>query len=126
MAITLSLIVAGVLSIASVAASQTPRPASPAGNVDSGRTLYTKMTCYYCHGTAGQGGSAGARVAQPPRSHEAFIRYIRRPTGAMPAYTDRILSDDQLMDIYAFLRSLPGAKLAKEIPLLVQLKEGQK
>jgi mono/diheme cytochrome c family protein len=126
MTIDLRLILAVVLATASAAQSQTPRPALPAGNVDTGRALYTKMTCYYCHGTAGQGGSAGARVAQPPRGPDAFVRYIRRPTGAMPAYTDRILSDDQLMDIYAFLRSLPGAKPAKEIPLLVQMREGQK
>ena len=132
MAIHLRAIAAFVLTATTVAAqAQAPaspatRPATRAGSVEAGRTLYMKMTCYYCHGTAGQGGAAGSRVAQIQRSPDAFIRYIRRPTGAMPAYTDRILSDDQLTDIYAFLRSLPGAKPANEIPLLVQLKGGQK
>ena len=117
-----------VILLASSGAVRAQTPASPAraGNADTGRTLYTTMTCYYCHGTAGQGGVAGARVAQIQRSPDAFIRYIRRPTGAMPAYTDRILSDDQLTDIYAFLRSLPGAKPAKDIPLLVLMQEAQK
>ena len=98
--------------------SPSARAAAPAGDVKAGQALYTKMTCYYCHGTAGQGGIAGARIAVVQRSADAFIRYVRRPAGNMPAYTDRILSDQQLTDIYAFLRSLPAAKPAKEIPLL--------
>ena len=102
--------------------SQPPRAAAPAGDVKAGQALYTKMTCYYCHGTAGQGGIAGARIAVVQRSADAFIRYVRRPVGNMPAYTDRILSDQQLTDIYAFLRSLPTAKPATEIPLLAQPK----
>ena len=99
-----------------------PARAVPAGDIKAGQALYTKMTCYYCHGTAGQGGIAGARIAVVQRSADAFIRYVRRPVGSMPAYTDRIVSDQQLTDIYAFLRSLPAAKPAKEIPLLAQPK----
>jgi mono/diheme cytochrome c family protein len=98
------------------------RPPARTGNADAGKTLYTKMTCYYCHGTAGQGGSAGARIAVVQRSQDAFVRYVRRPTATMPAYSDRILSDEQLADIYAYLRSLPAARPASEIPLLADLK----
>ena len=98
------------------------RTQAPAGDAKSGQALYTKMTCHYCHGTVGQGGLAGARIALVQRSADAFIRYLRRPTGQMPAYTDRILSDQQLTDIYAFLRSLPAARPVKEIPLLAQPK----
>lgn len=107
---------------APTAPSQPPRAAVATGDDKAGQALYTKMTCYYCHGTAGQGGIAGARIAVVQRSADAFIRYVRRPTGAMPAYTDRILSDAQLNDIYAFLRSLPAARPAKDIPLLAQPK----
>jgi mono/diheme cytochrome c family protein len=101
-----------------------PSPLAPArtGNAEAGKALYTKMTCYYCHGTAGQGGSAGARIAVVQRSPDAFIRYVRRPTATMPAYGERILSDAQLADIYAYLRSLPAARPASEIPLLADLK----
>jgi mono/diheme cytochrome c family protein len=105
--------------------AQGARVPAPTGDVKAGQALYTKMTCYYCHGTAGQGGIAGARIALVQRSADAFIRYVRRPTGNMPAYTDRILSDVQLNDIYAFLRSLPAARPAKEIPLLSQPKDGK-
>jgi hypothetical protein len=41
------------------------------------------------------------------------------------ADTDRILPDQQLNDIDAFLRSLPAARPAKEIPLLSQPKDGK-
>ena len=40
----------------------------------------------------------------------------------MPAYKDKVISDQELTDIWAFLQSLPKAKAAKDIPLLNQLK----
>ena len=126
MSIAIRLVAALLLWSATIAAQGTPqasRTPARAGNAESGKALYTRMTCYYCHGTAGQGGTAGARIALIQRSADAFTRYVRRPTGAMPAYTDRILSDEQLTDIYAFLRSLPAARPAKEIPLLGALKD---
>ena len=82
-----------------------------------------KHTCYFCHGTAGQGGLAGARVAAIARNAQGFIRYVRRPSGQMPAYTETILSDQELADIFAYLRGLPVAKPTREIPLLDQLKD---
>ena len=113
-----------LMTIGVAAQGTTPAPRTPArtGSAESGKTLYTKMTCYYCHGTAGQGGSAGARIAVVQRSQDAFVRYIRRPTATMPAYSERILSDEQLADIYVYLRSLPAARSASEIPLLADLK----
>ena len=107
------------LSIASPAA-QAPAPA-PAGNAATGKALYTKHTCFFCHGTAGQGGLAGARLALVSRNTQSFIRYVRRPSGQMPAYTEKILSDQELADIFAYVRDLPAAKKPAEIPLLNQL-----
>ena len=40
----------------------------------------------------------------------------------MPAYTEKIISDQELTDIVAYLKSLPAAKTPKDIPLLDQLK----
>ncbi len=40
----------------------------------------------------------------------------------MPAYTEKILSDQELTDIFAYLRSLPPAKSPNEIPLLRLMK----
>ena len=102
---------------------QAAAPAQPAaGNAENGKRLFMKNTCYYCHGTAGQGGAAGARIAVVARNTQSFIRYVRRPSGQMPAYSDRILSDQELTDIFAYLRALPPAKPPADIPLLSAVK----
>jgi mono/diheme cytochrome c family protein len=111
---------------AGVLLAQTPPSAQPAaGNAVNGQRLYTKMTCQYCHGTEGQGSLAGIgpRIALVQRSFDSFARYVRRPTGRMTGYSEKILSDAELADIYAFLRSLPPAQAVSEIPLLEQLRK---
>jgi len=121
----LLIFIAALLQVTGPAATQpagSVGPVGPVGNVENGKKLFTANTCYYCHGTVGQGGVAGARVAQVARNAQGFIRYVRRPTGAMPAYTEKVISDQQLADIYAYLRSLPPAKAVKDIPLLTQMK----
>jgi len=101
-----------------IAAPQT----APSGNAEKGKQLFMKQNCYYCHGTSGQGGRDGARIAQTALNVQGLIRYVRKPTGAMPAFTEKILSDQELTDIYAYLKSLPAAKATKDIPLLEQIK----
>jgi mono/diheme cytochrome c family protein len=108
-----------MVAIQTVVAGQT----APAGNVENGQRLFMKETCYYCHGSAGQGGRDGARIAATALSADALIRYVRRPAGAMPAFTEKLISDQELRDIYAYLKSLPAAKAAKDIPLLNQLRD---
>ena len=110
-----------ILFVAFLQAAQPPA-AAPAGNVEAGKRLYDKQTCYFCHGTAGQGGAAGARVAGVARNPQSFIRYVRRPSGSMPAYSEKMLSDQELTDILAYLRSMPPAKPVSDIPLLDQLR----
>jgi mono/diheme cytochrome c family protein len=112
-------------SVQAIAGSQTPPTPKPSGNVENGRRLFTRMTCHYCHGTEGQGSIAGVgpRIAQVPRSLENFTRYVRRPTGRMTGYSETVLPDSELADIYAFLRSLPAARPVAEIPLLDQLRK---
>ena len=39
----------------------------------------------------------------------------------MPAYTDKVITDQELTDIHAYLQTLPKAKPAKDIPLLNDL-----
>ena len=94
-----------------------------APNVDKGKRLYTSNACYFCHGTIGQGLAInGARIGPPQRALAGFTAYVRKPAGAMPAFTDKILSDADLAEIFAFLRTMPAAKAAKDIPLLAPLK----
>ena len=90
------------------------------GNAGSGKQLYTKYGCYQCHGREGQGGVAGARLAPRPIAVQALILYVRHPAGQMPPYTSKVVSDEELTDIHAFLRTIPAPPPAKSIPLLNQ------
>src|SRR5580658_2235513 len=94
-------------SIGHAAAQSSPSAAPPAGNAETGKRLFTKDGCYECHGLQGQGAQASApRIGPDPVAFPVFTRYIRKPTGEMPPYTDKVLPDKDLADIYAFLKSL--------------------
>ena len=93
---------------------------TPAGDAGRGRQLFEKDGCYECHGHLGQGGRDGPRIAATRLSLQALTRYIRRPLGSMPAFTEKVLPDQDVRDIYAYLKSIPPAKSPKEIPLLNQ------
>jgi mono/diheme cytochrome c family protein len=98
------------------------QPPAGGGDAANGKRLYEKDGCYQCHGYAAQGGRDGARLASTTMAAPAFVRYVRRPFGAMPAFTAKVLPDQELADIYAYLKSFPAAKAAKDIPLLDQLR----
>jgi len=94
-----------------------------AGNASNGKQLFEKDGCYECHGYAAQGGRDGARLAATAMNAQSFSRYVRRPSGAMPAFTVKVLSDQELLDIYAYVKGLPAATPATDIPLLNQLRK---
>jgi ubiquinol-cytochrome c reductase cytochrome c subunit len=93
------------------------------GNAQNGKAIFMKAGCYACHGTVGQGG-AGARIAPNPLPVAAFTAYVRKggPNhsvfGGMPAYPPNVLSDSDLVDIRAYLASIPQPPAPKTIPLL--------
>jgi mono/diheme cytochrome c family protein len=106
--------------------SANPAPASDlsklTGNAQNGERVYTADGCYECHGRIGQGSvqTGAPRIGPPALTIDAFARYIHAPTGNMPPYTSKVVSDQDIADIYAFLKSLPPAPQAKDIPLLNQ------
>ena len=106
------------VTIAALASGQS----SSTGDVENGKRLFLKQNCYFCHGTGGQGGRDGARIAQIGLNAQGLIRYVRKPAGAMPAFSEKMISDQELTDIYAYLKSLPAAKPSKDIPLLDQMR----
>ena len=57
---------------------------SLARNADNGKRLFVRDGCYQCHGYAGQGSIAGARLAPPVLNAQGMAKYIRRPAGGMP------------------------------------------
>jgi len=103
-----ALIIAGPRSETQTSGAAPKADSAPAGNAQSGRRLYTNYGCYQCHGREGQGSSiTGPRIGPSPISFPALIRYVRQPTGQMPPYTSKVVSDSELADMYAFLQSLP-------------------
>ena len=90
------------------------------GNAENGKKLFAAYGCYECHGRQGAGASTGPRIGPPALTLVAVVRYVRAPTGQMPPYTAKVVSDQDLADIYAFLKSFPPPKPAKDIPLLNQ------
>lgn len=93
------------------------------GDAANGKKLFLRDGCYECHGYAGQGGAAGARIADIGLNAKGLIAYVRAPAGQMPAYKQQVISDQELTDVWAYLQSLPKAKPAKDIPLLNALKK---
>ena len=95
----------------------------PAGDAAKGKGLFLKYSCYACHGFSGQNGS-GARLVPMRMSTAAFTAYVRAPrTRQMPSFSTKVLSDQQLADIHAYIKALPESKPAKDIPALAQFKE---
>ncbi|MYA31884.1 MAG: cytochrome c [Gammaproteobacteria bacterium] len=89
----------------------------PGGDVQQGLALYISQQCWQCHGYEGQGGVAGVRLAPTLLPFEAFARLVRF-TNLMPAYSPKVLSDEQLRLIYAYVRSIPEPPPLEEIPEL--------
>jgi mono/diheme cytochrome c family protein len=92
-----------------------------AGDAANGKTVYLADGCFECHGRVGQGGAMNGPapiLAQTKLPFEAFKEQLRNPVNDMPPYPDSILSDKDLADMFAFLRSLPGPRAAKDVPII--------
>ena len=97
------------------------------GNVQRGEKLYLDYSCWSCHGYTGETGT-GNRLNPLRFNLEGFISYVRRPPRPllphgvgmrMLAYDGPEVSDQNLGDIYTYLKSLPsGSPPIEEIPLL--------
>src|SRR5215470_16999964 len=87
-------------------------------NVNAGAALYKKNGCYECHVNDAQGGPQGPRLGPNPIPLPRFTAYVRNPGGDMPPFTAKVISDDDLAKIYAFLQSRPAPPPVKDIPLL--------
>jgi ubiquinol-cytochrome c reductase cytochrome c subunit len=92
--------------------------ADAAGDPQAGQARFMRVGCVECHGTVGQGGIAGARIVPLPLPWLGFQIYVRRPAGQMPAFSQKVLSDAELADIFAFLSSVSPGRAAADIPLL--------
>lgn len=100
----------------------TPAPApaktADAAPPDLGAALYKKNGCYECHVNDAQGGPQGPRLGPNPIPFARFQAYVRNPAGDMPPFTAKVISDQDLQSIYAFVQSRPTPPAVKDIPLL--------
>jgi len=94
-----------------------------AASAEHGKTVFFQKGCWQCHGTMGQGSimtSGGKRLAPSPLPWETFSSFVRSTNRAMPPFSEKVLSDSDLADIYAYLQSIPKPPEANSIPLLNQ------
>jgi mono/diheme cytochrome c family protein len=118
-----------LIGLSAHATAQTP-PAAPAsnaqaGNAQAGKDLYARYSCYACHSYDGHGG-AGARLVPMRMTADRFAAYVRNPRGPqMPPYSAKLLTDAQVADLWAYVRSLPVSPEAKDIPLLARIMSGR-
>jgi mono/diheme cytochrome c family protein len=114
---SVALIVAMVVTISPVLA----QTAAPKGDPANGKKVYLADGCYQCHGRVGQGGlmtGAAPILAQTKMPYAAYKRQLRNPINDMPPYPEKLLSEQEVADIYAYLQSVPGRRPVKDIPIL--------
>jgi ubiquinol-cytochrome c reductase cytochrome c subunit len=120
--ITLALaVLAAALFTVHGALAQTTAAAAPApaGNAARGKADFLRYGCYECHGTVGQGNyGTGARLAPHPLPWAAVNAYVRKPSGNMPSFSEKILPTSDLADNYAYLSSIPAGKPYTQLPIL--------
>jgi mono/diheme cytochrome c family protein len=103
------------LSLAALAASLST--AALAADAAAGKQKYVTHGCFQCHGFVGQGG-AGPKLAPNPMPYDTLASFVRTTNRAMPPYSEKILPNEDLADIYAYLESIPKGPDPKSIQLL--------
>jgi mono/diheme cytochrome c family protein len=94
---------------------------APPGNAAEGKRLFLADGCFLCHGRSGQGGAMNgpapvlAKTAMP---FDGFKAQLRRPANDMATYSESVMTDQQVADIYAYVQALPGPRPVKDFPLL--------
>jgi len=109
--------------VAAAAAMSAPVLAqdAPKGDTAHGKQIFLSLGCFTCHGRSGQGGALNGPapiLAQTALPFDAFKGQLRSPSNDMPAYSEVLVSDKDVADIYAFVESLPGPRSPKDIPIL--------
>jgi mono/diheme cytochrome c family protein len=119
-AVLLLFVLAAVVFEFPVARAQQSSDAPPSGNAQNGKKLFMSDGCYECHGRQGQGAAqtGAARIGPPMLSFDGFQSYVRKPIIQMPPYSIKAIPDQDLADIYAYLKSIPMPPKGKDIPLL--------
>jgi len=78
---------------------------------DDGRELLASSGCTGCHGSEGLGTALAPSIVGSALSEEAFRDSVRNARGAMPAYSQEVISNAALSSLYAYTRSRQGADM---------------
>ena len=122
---SIALLIASALALFPEAKSQS------AGHVQNGKTIFEKLGCQRCHGSAGEGMTATGKEAGPPKiaatqlSLRDFVQSVRKPKGQMPPFGSEQLGDMELSDLYAYLQSL-GSQPKLDLPSSANPQNGQR
>jgi mono/diheme cytochrome c family protein len=117
----LKLLSFGIVAAGLLAGSAALAAAAQPGDGTRGKDTWVRVGCWSCHGYEGQGGSTGPRIAPNPRPYAAFSAFVRTTSANMPPYTEHVLSETDLQDIHAYLRTVPPSPAPASIPLLQQV-----
>ena len=122
-------VLAALMLSAAGAAAAADAPAAVAGDIARGRELFHAHGCYGCHGFNGETGARDLVATRSPLIADlpTFTMFLRLrgeeapllPSTRMPNYPAAALNDEDVRDIYAFVRSLkPDSPAVAETPAL--------
>ncbi|MCB9079084.1 MAG: cytochrome c [Anaerolineaceae bacterium] len=76
---------------------------------DNGKVLWEKQIwqCSRCHGDMAQG-LYGRPLSNSTATEAEWIEQVRHPRQSMPAFSEAQISDEQILDIRAYVTSLPA------------------
>jgi mono/diheme cytochrome c family protein len=101
---------ASVVSPLSKEPVSSPAVASEPNRAQNASKSVFESNCLVCH-AVGSARSMDVLVKRSPRflSEAAFLAYLRHPGLGMPAFSPEQLSDDELQQLYSFLKKDYGA-----------------
>jgi mono/diheme cytochrome c family protein len=115
---TIRILAPAIITAALIAGAAIGAPA-PQGDPVKGRANLLKYGCYTCHGYEGQGaGATGKKLAPNPLPYPAFSAFVRTTSGDMPPFTEKVLPEQDLIDIHAYFRSIPASPNPANIQVL--------
>ena len=83
-------------------------PASAVADVAHGQSIY-RVSCAVCHGAQGQGGAGPPLAGLAARySQDEAVAFIKQPGPRMPKLFPGTLQEKDVIDVAAYVRSLPG------------------
>ena len=111
--------IAILLAAMLLAGASAAQDKAPPGSAERGKKLFIELNCHSCHGTHAQGGGRGSEPPVPLGYPWAgFLGQMRKPRQDMPAYEEKLVSNQEAADLYAYFASIRPAPAAKDIPLL--------